>query len=165
MTQLNNSQNHTANQLADRILEGAKQMAEYTSNLSAKQWNSPVLGDGRSIGVVVHHVASVYPVEVELASVLAAGNPITGATKEVIDQMNAEHSKENKNVSQVETIALLKKNSETAAEIVRGFSGDELRNSNQVSLYANAPLTCQFFIEDHALRHSFHHLAKIKESL
>lgn len=25
-----------------------------------------------------------------------------------------------------------------------------------------APLTCQFVLEDHAVRHSFHHLARIK---
>ena len=31
-----------------------------------------------------------------------------------------------------------------------------------VSLNADAPLTCQFVLEDHAVRHSFHHLAKIK---
>jgi hypothetical protein len=34
-----------------------------------------------------------------------------------------------------------------------------------VSFYADAPLTCQFFIEDHALRHSYHHLAKIRAAL
>ena len=30
---------------------------------------------------------------------------------------------------------------------------------------ANAPLTTQFFIEDHALRHRFHHLANIEAAL
>jgi hypothetical protein len=34
-----------------------------------------------------------------------------------------------------------------------------------VSLNADAPLTTQFFIEDHALRHSFHHLARIRAAL
>jgi hypothetical protein len=34
-----------------------------------------------------------------------------------------------------------------------------------VSLNADAPLTCQFFIEDHALRHSYHHLARIRATL
>ena len=123
------------------------------------------MGDGRSVGVVVHHVASVYPVEVELAQVLASGLPITEATKEGIDQMNATHAAENRYISKKDTLELLKKNSETAAEAVRKLSDDELKNFNTVSLYADAPLTCQFFIEDHALRHSFHHMAKIKQSL
>jgi hypothetical protein len=34
-----------------------------------------------------------------------------------------------------------------------------------VSLNADAPLTCQFFIEDHAMRHSYHHLAKIRGAI
>jgi hypothetical protein len=34
-----------------------------------------------------------------------------------------------------------------------------------VSLNADAPLTAQFFIEDHALRHSFQHLASIRSAL
>jgi hypothetical protein len=27
------------------------------------------------------------------------------------------------------------------------------------------PLTCQFFLEDHAVRHSYHHLAGIRAAL
>jgi len=34
-----------------------------------------------------------------------------------------------------------------------------------VSLNANAPLTCQFILEDHAVRHSYHHLARIRAAL
>ena len=36
--------------------------------------------DGRKIGVIVHHVASVYPMEIQLAQVLAEGKPVTGVT-------------------------------------------------------------------------------------
>jgi hypothetical protein len=32
-------------------------------------------------------------------------------------------------------------------------------------MYGNALLTTQFFLEDHAVRHSFHHLAKIRATL
>ena len=34
-----------------------------------------------------------------------------------------------------------------------------------VSLNSDAPLTCQFFLEDHAVRHSYHHLPQIKAAL
>jgi hypothetical protein len=34
-----------------------------------------------------------------------------------------------------------------------------------VSLNSDAPLTCQFMLEDHAVRHSYHHLAKIRAAL
>ena len=56
---------------------------------------------------------------------------------------------------------LLRENSRKAADRVRKLSDKELDNSANVSLNANAPLTAQFFIEDHALRHSFQHLESI----
>jgi hypothetical protein len=31
-----------------------------------------------------------------------------------------------------------------------------------VSLNGDAPLTCQFMLEDHAVRHSYHHLAILR---
>jgi len=43
----------------------------------------------------MHHVASVYPVEIHLASLLAAGQPISGVTWDVVDTMNRDHAKEN----------------------------------------------------------------------
>jgi len=116
------------------------------------------------VGVVVHHVASVYPIEIELAELLGEGKPITGATMEGINKMNADHASVNKNVKKHETIELLRTNSLIAAAAVRSFSNEALENAAPVSLNADAPLTAQFFIEDHALRHSYHHLAKIKAS-
>lgn len=151
--------------LAHRIAQGAEALMELSTSLSEPEWNTPVLGDGRPIGVVVHHVASTYPLEVELAQTLAAGNPITGANKKVIDQMNAEHAEKHNNVTKKEALSLLKKNSHFAVEAIGLFTDEELDSAASVSLNANAPLTAQFFIEDHALRHSFHHLEKIKDTL
>ena len=56
------------------------------------------------MGVVVHHVASVYPVEVELAQVLGSGSPITGVTMEVINTMNTEHARNNAAISKEEAL-------------------------------------------------------------
>ena len=125
----------------------------------------PLDGDGRTVGIIVHHVASTYPLEIELAKVLASGQPITEATKEVVDEMNATHARESAGAEKQETLVLLRHNSETAANAVREFTESDLENSGSVSLNGDAPLTAQFFIEDHALRHSFHHLARIRTAL
>ena len=76
--------NNRANARADRLIEGANQLASFSENLSEEEWKKPVLGDGRSVGVVVHHVASVYPIEVELAQVISSGRPITEVTKAAV---------------------------------------------------------------------------------
>lgn len=157
--------NTRSNALAERLLLGANTLATFAEGLSDSEWNKPVLGDGRTIGVVVHHVANVYPLEIELAQVLASGNPITEATMDVVNQMNAEHAQEFANVNKPDAIALLRQNSKIAADSVRALTDAELDQSATVSLNANAPLTAQFFIEDHALRHSFHHFNTIKNTI
>lgn len=96
---------------------------------------------------------------------LASGNPITEVTWDAINKMNADHAQEHHATNQQETLQLLRDNSKVAAERVRAFTDEELDNAATVSLYADAPLTAQFFIEDHALRHSSHHLSNIKSAL
>ncbi|MEN8250775.1 MAG: DinB family protein [Bacteroidota bacterium] len=154
-----------AKSLAERITQGANLLGNFAERLSEAEWQTPVVGDGRSIGVVVHHVATAYLLEIELAQLLASGEPITGATMELVDQMNADHASEHANAGKYETLELLKTNSKFAADSVMAFTDQELENSATVSLNADAPLTAQFFIEDHALRHSYHHLAKIRATL
>ncbi len=154
-----------AEALAVRILEGATALGEYAARLTHEEWNSIVHPDGRKVGVIVHHVASVYPIEIQLAQQIASGKAIEGVTWAAIAQMNAAHALENHNASPQQTIELLERNSCQAAEAVRNATEEELDRAVPVSLNADAPLTMQFMIEDHALRHSWHHLAKIKAAL
>ncbi len=165
MSESDKNSSKRAHSLADRLIQGANQLANFSEQLSEDDWNKPVLGDGRSVGVVVHHVASVYPIEIELAQVIASGKAITDVSKEAIDTMNAEHAKDNMHADKQQTIELLRTNSAKAAKALRAFSDEELDNAAPISLYFDAPLTAQFFIEDHALRHSYHHLGKIRKSL
>jgi hypothetical protein len=154
-----------ANALADRLEKGARALAEFASSLTDAEWQTAVPKDGRKVGVLVHHVASVYPLEIQLAQTLAAGQPITGVTMDDVHEMNAGHAKEHGGVTKEAAIDLLRRNSAAAADAIRVLSGEELDNAAPVSLYADAPLTCQFMLEDHAVRHSYHHLARIRAAL
>lgn len=167
MNSSNNNIDQRAQLLADNLLRGTKLLANFASNLTEEEWHSPVdvNGDSRTYGLVIHHVASVYPVEIQLARVIASGNPILDVTVAGINEMNAQHANEFALVEKDETLRLLKNNSEEAAKSIREFSNEQLQNCQPISLYGNAPLTTQFFIEDHAVRHSFHHLSKLKEAL
>ena len=121
--------------------------------------------DGRQVGVIIHHVASIYPIEIDLAKQIASGKNIAGLTWGVVAELNAKHAHDHAAVGRQETIDLLRSNGHSAAEAARAFSDEELDRAAPVSLNAGAPLTAQFLIEDHALRHSWHHLAKIKAVL
>jgi uncharacterized damage-inducible protein DinB len=154
-----------ADALAERILQGAQALAALAEDLSDSEWQTVIPDEGRSVGVLIHHVASVYPAEVDLARLLASGKPIEGVTYDAVDRTNAEHAQAFATASQHETLELLRRNSKTAADAVRQFSDEELDRAAPISLNAGAPLTTQFFIEDHALRHSFHHLSNIRAAL
>ena len=152
--------------LADRIEEGAASLAALAEGLSEAEWRTAVSRtDGRSIGVIVHHVASVYPVEIDLARTIASGKAVTGVTWEVVAEMNAKHARDQAGVTKAAALELLRRNSREAAAAVRALMDDELDRAAPFSLSFGAPVTAQFVIEDHALRHSWHHLARIRTAL
>jgi len=152
-------------ELARRLELGALALEAFASSLTEFEWQSRLPKDGRKIGVVVHHVASMYPLEIQLAQTLAKGEAIEGVTSEVVDKINADHAKKFDGVTKEQAIELLKQNSAAAAAAIRALSDEELDQAAPVSLNANAPLTCQFFVEDHPVRHSYHHLARIRAAL
>jgi hypothetical protein len=151
--------------LAARLEAGATALATFANGLSAAEWQTRVPKDGRKIGVVVHHVANVYPIEIQLAQKLGAGEAVAGVSWDDIAKMNAGHAKEFDGITKEEAVALLKRNSAAAAAAIRALSDQQLDSAAALSLNADAPLTCQFMLEDHAVRHSYHHLAKIKGAL
>ena len=152
--------------LADRIEEGAAGLAALAEGLTTAEWATPVSAtDRRTVGQIVNHVALVYPIEIDLARAIAAGNAVTDVTWEVVAEMNANHAREQAGVTKDEALERLRKNSSAAAAAVRTFSDEELDNSAPFSLSYLAPVTAQFVLEDHAVRHSWHHLHRIKACL
>lgn len=151
--------------LAVRLEKGAAALADFAARLTEAEWQTRVPHDGRKIGVTVHHVGNMYPLEIQLAQKVAAGEAITGVTSQVVDDINAKHAEENECVSKSAALDFLRKNSTAAAAAIRAFSDDELDAAAPISLNADAPLTVQFVLEDHAVRHSYHHLAKIRAAL
>lgn len=157
--------NKRANALADRLERGVAALAEFARNLTTAEWAARVPKDGRTVGVVVHHVASVFPTEIHLAQVLANGKSVTGVTMSDIHEANAAHARDNADVTKDEALKLLKRNSEAALVVIRNLTDEQLDRASPVSLYEDAPLTAQFMLEDHAVRHSYHHLTLLRLAL
>ena len=154
-----------AHALADRLEQGASALATFASGLTDAEWRTRLPKDGRKVGVVVHHVATMYPLEIQLAQALAGGQPVAGVTWDAVHELNAKHAKEHDAVTKEAALDLLRSNSAAAAAAIRALSDGELDRAAPVSLNSDAPLTCQFMLEDHAVRHSFHHLAGIRAAL
>jgi SAM-dependent methyltransferase len=165
-SQAGGAMSHRAESLADRIEQGADSLAAFAEGLSEAEWRAPVSAtDKRSIGVIVHHVASVYPIEIDLARTIASGKAVTDVTWEIVSELNGKHARDQADVTKAAALELLRRNSREAAAVVRAFTDDELDRAAPFSLSFGAPVTAQFVIEDHAVRHSWHHLARIRKTL
>jgi DinB superfamily len=152
--------------LATRIEEGAAGLAAFVEGLSDAEWGTPVSAtDRRTVGQIVNHVALVYPIEVDLARAVGGGNAVTDVTWAVVAELNAGHAREHAKVTKADALDLLRKNCGHAAATVRAFTDEELDRAAPFSLSFGAPVTAQFVIEDHAVRHSWHHLARIRAAL
>ena len=151
--------------LAGRIEEGAAKLAEFVKGLSDAQWRQPVSAtDRRPVGVVVHHVAFIYPIEIEAARAIARGEAVETAWP-AIAELNARHAAENPEVAKDAALETLARNSRDAAAAVRAFTDEELDRAASFGLSDGATVTAQYVIEDHAMRHAWHHLAKIREAV
>jgi hypothetical protein len=160
------SASRRAEQLANRIEEGAAGLAAFVETLSEAEWAKPVSAtDRRPVGLIVHHVAAVYPIEVDLARAIGSGNAVTDVTWEVVAQLNSKNATENAGITKAAALELLRRNSSEASAAVRKFTDEELDSAAPFSLSHGAPVTAQFVIEDHALRHSWHHLARIRKAV
>lgn len=157
--------NQRSEALAKRIEQGAAELAAYAEGLDEKQWAAVVKPDGRTVGVLVHHVASMYPIEMQLVLEVGAGKAVEGVTWAVVAEINAKHATDYATVNKRDALEALRRNSKAAADQVRGMTDQQLDSAAPFSLNAGAPLTAQFVIEDHPLRHAWHHLARIKANL
>jgi len=154
-----------SNALAETLEQGVRALISFAATLTEAEWKTPIPHDFRTVGIVVHHVASIMPLEIDVAMMVAAGKTVTGVTWDVVHQINAEHQRANRDATKEEALDLLRKNSSAATTAIRSLTDAQLDRTTPNSMYSDAPLTCQFFLEDHAVRHSYHHLAKIRAAL
>ena len=110
---------------------------------------SPTRSGGRGSRTTAARSASscitsraMYPLEIQLAQLLAAGKPITGVTWDDVHAHERGHADGARRASRKEAaLDLLRRNSAAAAAAIRALSDEELDRAAPVSLYADAPLT------------------------
>ena len=154
-----------ANALADRIEQGAQEFIAFVESLSDHDWQLTTPRDGRTVRVVAHHVAIAYPIEIDLMRRLVSGDGITDVTWEWVAEFNAQHAKDQANIEKAETLELLRTNSVAAAQFVRTLSDEDLDRASPISLNGDAPLTAQYFIEQHPIGHPYHHRANMRAAI
>jgi hypothetical protein len=154
-----------AEALAERVAQAHRELIAFVEACSEADWRTYCPNEGRTVGVVVHHVASMLPAELDVIRTVASGQPVTEVTTEIVDQINAQHAKDHADCSREETLELLQRNSALVVSAIRELSDAELDQAAPVSLHWDALLTAQYLIEDHPLSHPYQHLASIRAAL
>src|SRR5262245_59004766 len=115
-----------AQALAARVEQGARALSDFAEQRSDAEWQTVCTDDGRTVGVLIHHVASQLIGETDVMKQMAAGKAFTGVTWTMVDERNAAHAREHANATQHEAAELLLRNSAIAADAIRALSDEQL---------------------------------------
>ena len=115
-----------AQTLAQQLEQANHDLIKTIEGLSDTQWHVKTPGDGRSVGVVAHHVAESHKAVAGLANAVAHGKAVPTITMDMIHQGNAAHAAQHAHCTKAETLALLRQNGAAAVAAVRAFGDAEL---------------------------------------
>jgi hypothetical protein len=108
-----------AQALAEQFEQANHEAIATVEGCSDEQWRRHVESENRSVGVVMHHVAIAQPVIAEWVTAAARGQDV-GIEKGRIDQVNAQHAREQANCPKAETLDLLRRAVRPVPALCRG---------------------------------------------
>jgi DinB superfamily len=104
---------------------------DVVQSCSDAKWRTPVPDDGRTVGVLAHHMAAGDVPIGGLVQAIANGAPMPPLTAEMINQGNANHAQQFANVTKDEAVEALRQNGVHAAAILRALTDAQLDRSAQ----------------------------------
>lgn len=147
--------------LADEFENVNSELIVIIEGCSDALWHTPCPGEGRSMGVVAHHVAADHQPIARVVHDVAKGVAFPRLSMQRIDQENALHAVEHATCTREEVLRLLKDNGAVACRVVRELDDEDLLNSAEV--FADRPtMNARQIIERILIGHPRGHLANIK---
>ena len=145
----------TAHALADRLEQGPARLTTFASALTTWSGKPVSPGGPRSASSCITSPAST--AEIQLAQTLAGGKPVMGVTLDAVNEMNAGHATENDAVTKAGGAGSAPGQTARQPRLQSGLSATRsslrpLRVALTLMLHHG-----QFVLEDHAVRHSYHH--------
>ena len=122
-------------------------MIEAVQNLTEERWATSVGRENRTVGVLVHHVGTMYRIEADVVQTLANTGGAPGVDWPTVDGINADHAMTHEHCDKQGAIDLIRTNGAVAAEAARGLPDAQLDPVAQNALHWGAPMTAHFFIE------------------
>ena len=95
---------------------------------TAAQWRLPCVNEGRTVGVVAHHIATVHRDFTGLLTALVAGQTRSpGSSMEQVHASNARHARDFATVGQSETLDLLRTNGAAVTQLLGRLDDEQAR--------------------------------------
>jgi hypothetical protein len=151
-----------ARTLAHELEQANQALIATIEGVSDTQWRAKTPGDGRSVGVVAHHVASSHKTVAGLVGAIAHGQKVPTITMEMIHEGNAAHATQFANATKAETLALLRQNGAAAVATVRGLGDTELERT---ATFPMGTMTAAQVVERVLIGHANDHHGTIRKAI
>lgn len=135
----------------------------FVEQCTAHDWRRRCPNDGRTIGVVAHHVAAGYVPDLACIDAFATGQPLPDGfgSWQLIDEANARHATAHADCTPMETITLPNENGTRVVAFIRGLSAAQLDRTGYFPLMRERRSTGQM-IERLLIGHAEDHLADLR---
>jgi uncharacterized damage-inducible protein DinB len=132
--------------------------------LSDADWKKTTAAEKWTVAATAHHVAGSYQPVMGIIKGIAAGATPQNFTRQMLDEMNAQHAKQFADCNKAETIALYKKEAAAAATFLRGLSDADLAKSGTV-FAGMPPMSGETMVQMALLGHIDEHFGSIRKTI
>jgi hypothetical protein len=139
-------------------------MIAAVSTCSDEQWRQPTAEDGRTVGVVAHHVGEVNGAFAKIVETLAVGGTYTPkVSMEEVHESNAKHARNNAAAGKAETLDLLRANGDEILRVLASI--DDTVLDRTAGIFGGNELTVNQVLEWVVIGHTAEHLGTIRSTL
>jgi hypothetical protein len=141
-----------------------KEATALLEKLSDTDWRKTTAAEKWTVAATAHHIAGSYEPVAHIVKTIAAGQALPHFTRQMLDEMNAQHAKEFAACTKPETIALHEKGAAAAAAVVRGLSDAELAKTGTV-FTGMPPVSAEDMVNGALLGHIDEHFGSIRKTV
>jgi hypothetical protein len=150
--------------LAKQFEAKVEEATALLEKLSDADWRKTTAAEKWTVAATAHHIASSYEPVAHIVKTIAAGQTLPHFTRQMLDEMNAQHAKEFAACTKPETIALHEKGAMAAAAVVRGLSDAELAKTGTV-FTGMPPMSAEDMVNGALLGHIDEHFGSIRKTV
>ncbi len=150
--------------LAKQFEVKAREAAAGIEKLSDADWKKVTAAEKWTVAATAHHLAGAFEAVSGIIGGIVSGKLPGGFSRAMLDQMNAQHAKEQANCTKADTLALFKKGVPVAAGTLRGLSDEQFAKSGTV--FSDAPpLTAEQVAMGGLIGHIDEHYGSIRKTV